>query len=211
MRSPHRVGIASLFFAIVIGLLPSAAAVAQESGMSLTVDLQEFDDSGVTGTAVLTETTEGGVLVSMTLTGETVDGNHPTHIHTGTCSNFDPNPLYPLETVNLSPVNQEGVSETTVADTDLASLQEGEYVILVHESPENLTNYLICGDISAAAVGTADMATGGDGTAVAHHMPVAGVGFGKFDDASMSSAIVILGALAALSATTGLTLRWGRK
>lgn len=207
----RRFGFTSFLLAIMIGIVPATAVVAQGSGMSLTVDLQEYQGSGVTGTAILTETADGGVQVSMTLQGTPLAGNHPTHIHTGTCANFDPNPLYPLETVNLSPVDQQGVSETVVPGVDLESLRDGEYVILVHESPEALTNYLICGDISTATAGTADVSTGTGGTAAAHHMPVAGVGFG-FDDADAVSTLpLIFAGLAAVLASTAVTIRWSRK
>jgi hypothetical protein len=111
----------------------------------------------------------------MELRAQELDGNHPTHIHTGTCDNFDPNPLYPLETVVLSPVNREGISDSHVEDVSLASLRSGEFVILVHQSPEELTNYLICGEIGSGMLGVATKSIGTDGH-VPHHMPKAGAG-----------------------------------
>ncbi len=139
---------AALVLFTVLVALPFGAVTAAEEGTSISVELQEFEDSGISGTAILTATAEGGTQVSMELQGAELDGDHPTHIHTGTCDDFDPDPLYPLETVELSAVNQEGISETTVEDVTLDSLREGDYVILVHQSLEELTNYLVCGEIS---------------------------------------------------------------
>ena len=155
----------SAIFALVAMLvaIPFGTVAAQEADTRLTVELEEVENSGISGTAVLTATLGvfsaslgGDTQVSMELRGAELDGNHPTHIHTGTCDNFDPDPLYPLETVELSAVDREGISETTVEDVTLESLREGDFVILVHQSPEELTKYLVCGEIGAGTAGQAD-------------------------------------------------------
>jgi hypothetical protein len=134
-------------FAVLVAL-PTGGLSAQEERFQITVALNELDVPGISGTADLTTTEDGGTRVSMELQGGELDGNHPTHIHDGkSCADFDPDPLYPLETVELSEVTQEGISETTLHDVSLQSLLDGEYVILVHQSPEQLTTYLVCGDI----------------------------------------------------------------
>lgn len=205
--SPRRpLTLVTLLVFALVSAMPIAGAAAQRSGMSVTVELQEYDNSGITGRAVLTETTTGGTHVSMVLVGAELDGNHPTHIHTGTCDNFDPNPLYPLETVNLSPVSKDGLSETTVGDVDLATLHGGEYVILVHQSPDQLTNYLICGEIGGGSVGTAALVVPGS-TPSAHHVPVTGAGFTGGTDRSGSSVIVLLSVLAFASALSAGAVR----
>jgi hypothetical protein len=145
------------FIATVI--TPALPAAAQDN-RSLTIPLNEYKNSGVSGTATL-EATEGGTRVAMELSGDPVTGDHPTHIHTGTCANFDPNPLYPLTTVILDDVSDTGVSETTVEDVRLRDLLASDYVILVHKSAEELTNYFVCGDIKA------DGGTGGSRDAAA--------------------------------------------
>ena len=154
--------IAVVLFAALVSL-PFGAVSAQEEGTRITVELQEFEDSGISGSASLTATDDGGTQVSMQLQGGELDGDHPTHIHTGTCDDFDPDPLYPLETVELSEVNREGLSETTVEDVSLDSLREGDFVILVHQSMEKLTDYLVCGEISSGTVEEAAAAAQGSG------------------------------------------------
>jgi hypothetical protein len=202
MTSKRSLGLVSLLIFAVLSALPLSSAFAQQSGTSVTVELQEFENSGISGTAVLTESSAEAVHVSMVLEGAELDGNHPTHIHSGTCSNFDPNPLYPLETVNLSPVNKEGLSETDVEGADLTTLREGDYVILVHQSPTELTNYLICGEISKGAV-----AEGG----LAKKVPVSGVGFGLENTSTGTSLVVAFGAMAIVSALgAGVVRRYAR-
>ena len=146
--------------------LPVGGLSAQEARFRVTVDLNELDVPGISGTAVLTTTEDGGTLVSMELQGGELEGNHPTHVHDGeSCEDFDPDPLYPLETVELSEVTREGISETTLHDVSLESLVAGEYVILVHQSPEELTTYLVCGDIGSGertSLTAAELAQRGD-------------------------------------------------
>ncbi len=139
---------ALLLFSAVVAM-PLGGLRAQEKGLRVTVELNEFDDSGISGTAVLTTLESGGTQVSMELRGAELDGDHPTHIHNGTCDDFDPNPLYPLETVELVEVDREGISETTLDDVTIDSLWDGKFVILVHQSPEQLTTYLVCGEIGS--------------------------------------------------------------
>ena len=195
-----------LLICAVMSALTVEGAAGQENGMSVTVELHEYDDSGISGTAVLSETTTNGIHVSMVLVGAELDGNHPTHIHTGTCDNFDPNPLYPLETVNLSPDYHEGISESTVEDVDLTKLYEGKYVILVHQSPEELTTYLVCGEISSGTVGTAKRVAPGD-PPTTHHMPVSGVGSSVGNEAAGSGLLALMSALAFVSAVTAGAIR----
>ncbi len=180
----------TLPIAVVIALVTMAfvsPALAQED--SITISLQEHQSSGVSGSATLTAD-ERDTHVAMELSGDPVTGNHPTHIHTGTCADFDPDPTYPLTTVILDEVSDEGVSDSTVEDVSLESLLDDDYVILVHKSAEELTNYYVCGDIKMSA--TADQ------------VPQSGVGTGE---ASTLPIVFALGMLALLSAGCGLLLR----
>jgi hypothetical protein len=189
-----------------MSLLLTGNVAAQETGTSVTVQLNEYDNSGISGRAVLTETTTGGTHVSMVLSGGALAGNHPTHIHTGTCDNFDPNPLYPLETVNLSPINKDGISETSINDVSLKDLYDGDYVILVHKSPEELTNYLVCGEIGSGTVGTAPLVAPGAPTS-SHHVPATGSGSSLVGDNRGRSLYLLFGALAIVSFTAAGVIR----
>lgn len=116
----------------------------------LTIPLNEYEGSGVSGQATLSAI-EGGTRVTFAVEGDALTGDHPTHIHTGTCANFDPNPLYPLTTVILDDLSATGMSDTSVDEVTLDELLDDDFVILVHKSAAELTTYLVCGDIDANA------------------------------------------------------------
>lgn len=137
-----------LMLTILLAGGAAAQAAAPANGDPVTIDLNEVEESGISGEATLAPDGDQ-TWVDMRLEGD-VRGNHPTHIHTGTCFNFDPNPLYPLETVVLESVDNSGKSESAV-DVSLKELQSSDYVILVHFSPERLTDYLVCGEIPRVA------------------------------------------------------------
>jgi hypothetical protein len=214
MLPPRR--LSSLRWSIVLAcfiatvVTPAVPAAAQDN-RSLTIPLTERENSGVSGTATLTAEGEN-TRVSMELSGDPLTGDHPTHIHTGTCRNFDPDPLYPLTTVILDEVNDEGVSETTVEDVRLRDLLDADYVILVHPSAEELYPELVCGDIKA------DGGTGGsrdDAAAVVQGTPDADQGSTRVDKAPQAgvgsaqigpSWSMLIGLLAVLFAVASVAL-----
>lgn len=106
---------------------------------ALALDLEEQNNSGITGTVEVTPTSEGAVEVEIKLDGSE-GGPHPAHIHPGTCENLDPEPQWPLEDV------VDGRSKTTV-DVSLDDLGLEEYAVNVHESPENPDRYVACADL----------------------------------------------------------------
>jgi plastocyanin len=89
---------------------------------------------------------------------------HPAHIHTGTCEElgdvaFPLNDVAPLEagaTPSASPAASpaagdmgEVVAEsTTDVDVSLDDILASEHAINVHESKENIGNYIACGNIT---------------------------------------------------------------
>jgi hypothetical protein len=174
---------------MVIGAPLGTPVAAQDD--ALTIPLGEYDDSGVSGTATL-EAADGSTHVAMMLQGEAVTGEHPTHIHTGTCDDFDPDPTYPLTTVLLADVSNAGVSDTMVEDVALRELLRDDYVILVHKSADELTTYFVCGDIKQVAA--------------VDEIPVAGVGVA---DVALPWA-PLMGMLAALAAASSVALRLWR-
>jgi hypothetical protein len=176
MRQKHRNRVAWLaLVTVVVGfalLAPLSAAAAQSKPKTITIALNEYKSSGVSGWATLTANGDG-VDVQMAVSGKAVTGNQPTHIHTGTCDNFDPSPTYPLTTFVLDPLSADGVSQTNVPNVSLDQLLSGDYVILVHKSKDELTTYFVCGEIkqsnaiaapAAGAAGTVTMAGTGAGT-----------------------------------------------
>ncbi|MFL5759861.1 MAG: cupredoxin family copper-binding protein [Thermomicrobiales bacterium] len=93
--------------------------------------------------------------------------SHPAHIHDGTCGSGLGDVVYPLDNVGGgtmmgTPVSgqQMGASDaipvqtsTTVVKTTLEDLVGEAYAINVHESKENIGNYIACGNIGGQVVG----------------------------------------------------------
>src|SRR6266581_7631038 len=79
---------------IAFGLTPVVLA----QGQSITVDLASQNNSGVTGSATLTELGGGKLRVELRANG-TGAGPQPAHIHEGTCAELNPAPKFALADV----------------------------------------------------------------------------------------------------------------
>lgn len=105
-----------------------------------TIPLRELNDSGVTGTVVLSE--QGAATrISIQLEGDAVTGDHIAHLHDGTCE-------APGEyTYTLNPVSAEGTSETVVNITLDELLTDG-YMVNVHPDETNWDTWMACGELT---------------------------------------------------------------
>ena len=138
-----------------------AAAQDEQNRDRASVTFTELNDSGLSGAAELAarrQRTE----VFMRING--VVGENPTHIHTGTCEDLDPDPKYPLNNVELNTTELVGTSDSVV-DVPLDELLATPHLILIHKSAEELNTYYACGNIVADTAGTnvseEDSGTGG--------------------------------------------------
>ncbi|MGH2531097.1 MAG: DUF4331 family protein [Thermomicrobiales bacterium] len=109
-----------------------------DAGEGLTVELAELNASGVSGTATLTADGEGTRVV-IQATGAT--GDHPAHIHEGACDDLDPNPAFPLTSVDA------GGASDTIVPIGLDDLTGGDFAINVHLSQEQIGVYVMCGNL----------------------------------------------------------------
>jgi hypothetical protein len=143
----------------VVGSAWWAAGVAAQQ--PVTIQLSSQNNSGITGTAVLTPM-GAQTRVVLTIQGGPPDGNHPAHIHAGTCANLDPRPLFPLPNV------QNGRSEATV-NVSIDQIRAARHAINVHKSPQEASVYVACGDLpfGAATAMPRTGAGGGDGVGAA--------------------------------------------
>ncbi len=114
---------------------PAEEAAADET---VSVTLAEQNASGQSGTATLTPTGEGQLVVTVELSNPP-ENPQPIHIHMGTCEELG-EVVYPLS-------NVEGGSSETTVDASLTELQGGGFAINAHESEENIQNYVACGPI----------------------------------------------------------------
>jgi len=126
-----------------LAVLPATTQAQQ----SVTINLTPQNNSGQTGTAVLTPDGAGTKVV---LTLANAPGPHPAHIHAGSC----PTPgavVFPLTSVT------NGTSETTVA-ASIADIMKAPHAINIHKSPQEIPAYTSCGNVSAPAVAAAPAA-----------------------------------------------------
>jgi hypothetical protein len=125
---------------IWIGLALALSACAGQQATSRTVELVTLNDSGVTGSAVLTDLGDGTTRVEVDV-DPAGHPDMPAHIHPGTCANLVPQPTYPLQNV------VDGVSETVVPAA-LDELFAGELALNLHFSPEDFGTYTACADLN---------------------------------------------------------------
>lgn len=112
---------------------------------SVTVQLNEQNGSGESGTATLTKSGNDRTKVVIALAHSPAEPQ-PAHIHKGSCDNLDPTPEYPLQSV------ANGSSATTVA-ASLKSLEDNSFAVNVHKSASDLQTYIACGDIGSGSDG----------------------------------------------------------
>ena len=139
----------AILFAVILAVTMLGTASAASS---ITINLDSLNNSGVSGTAVLTDLGAGQTQVVVTVTGEAASASEPDHIHTGQCGATLGGVKFPLK-------NVEGGTSTTVVGSSLADLQTGGFAINLHESAANIKNYVACGNIPAMAATAATAAT----------------------------------------------------
>ena len=110
---------------------------------NVNVALEDLNDSGITGIATLSAIGEGRTRVTIELRGPTEEAM-PAHVHEGNCDSLDPNPKYPLETV------EDGRSESEI-EANLDELEADRYAINVHRSEADIETYVACGELAGGA------------------------------------------------------------
>jgi Cu/Zn superoxide dismutase len=127
--------------AIALALITPLIASAKSA--SKTYPLAPQNGSGEKGTVTLTADGDK-TIVAVSISGAPASAQ-PAHIHPGSCANLNPAPKYPLTSL------MNGKSTTTV-DATLASLTAGGFAVNVHKSPDDLKDYVACGDLGMAAM-----------------------------------------------------------
>jgi plastocyanin len=100
--------------------------------------------------------------------------SHPAHIHVGTCE-APGEIVFPLSNVSVefetdgTPMAGSAAGATSAIPVDasvttvpasLADIVAGGHTIVAHESDENIQNYIACGDVGGAMLGTSDLPVG---------------------------------------------------
>jgi plastocyanin len=107
-----------------------------------------------------------GTVATPAAGGQPGEAPHPAHIHTGTCDTlgdvvFPLNDVAAPETASATPVASPVAAgsgavvaeSTTIVEVSLDDIISGGHAINVHESKENVQNYIACGDVTGSAVG----------------------------------------------------------
>ncbi len=125
---------------MLIGLAVVLLVTACSARQARTFQLAELNDSGVSGTAVLTDLGDGStrVVVDVDPAGHP---EMPAHVHHGTCAELVPQPLHWL-------VNVVDGKSDTVLPLSLEELLAGELAINVHASFVDLDTYTACVDLN---------------------------------------------------------------
>jgi hypothetical protein len=134
----------SLVAVVLLTIAAIAPAAAQDT---ITIDMQEIDDSGQSGTANITSDGDQ-VIVSIEIDAGPDGEPQPVHIHEGNCRDLG-DVAFPLEDV------VDGVSEST-ADVSMSELIGNDYAINVHLSEDQMDVYVACGTLPLIGGGPAD-------------------------------------------------------
>ncbi len=113
--------------------------------------LESMAGTKVTGTAsVMAGASAGTTMAEVTISGAPANGQHPWHIHAGTCATggdiVGPATDYTPITADAS---GNGSSTATV---NIAAPTSGEFHVNVHMSPTDLKTIVACGDLKMGAM-----------------------------------------------------------
>lgn len=122
-----------------VTLLTLGLAACGGQAESRTLQLATLNDSGVTGTAVLTDNGDGTTRVEVEVESDGYT-DMPAHIHPGTCANLTPQPRYPLQNV------VDGTSTTDI-EVPLDDLFAGGLALNLHASPDDFETYTACAEL----------------------------------------------------------------
>ncbi len=188
-------------FAILAATVAATRSGAAQDETHANASLEERDDSGITGTVSLEA--DGNNSTVVRVRANAALGEHPTHIHSGTCDDLDPNPKYPLNNVELRTRELAGTSETVIA-VPVSDFLENEHLVLIHESTVELGNYLACGNIVAGQA----RETGAGGARAGNPLAQTGSGGTAAPGRSQAARVATLGGMAVvLGAGGALALR----
>lgn len=124
---------------------PAVPATTPAAGV--TADIEPLDGATVSGLVTVAPAATGtGSAVTVMLRGVAAPGVHQGHIHGGTCAERT-GALVPLEPVTTD-ASGSGTSTATV-DLPLATLTDGQHIIVYHEAGGSPGASIACAQIPA--------------------------------------------------------------
>lgn len=119
-------------------MLVLAGCASSPGGEARVLALEPQNDSGVVGNVALTSSGEGRTVVQIDV-NPAGHPDMPAHIHSGTCVEMIPQPVYPLQNV------RDGTSRTEIP-VALSELLADPVVVNLHHSNDRM-------EISTACIG----------------------------------------------------------
>jgi hypothetical protein len=116
---------------------------------SLTIPMNEQNNSGQSGSATLTDT-PAGLDIVVSIKRSSVPGSQNAHVHEGRCDNVlaITAGLRPISTTADVPTfDGDQIVFKTTLQTTLAKIRDGNHVINVHDARDN-SLYVSCGEIN---------------------------------------------------------------
>jgi hypothetical protein len=137
----------ALLISLALMALTALPAFAQGSGSLIQIDLDEQNNSGISGTATLEDQGDGTTRVDLVLEGVEEKGAYPAHIHAGQCP--EPGEItYPLESVVFNANAGAGVS-VTILEASIDEILAVQSAINVHLFSDPSV-YVACGNLPMA-------------------------------------------------------------
>ncbi len=158
--SVHALLAAAVAILVAVGVVGLAAPAAAQDGNTVTVQLKAENDSGVTGTAVLTADGDK-TTITVDLTG--AKKGYEGHVFDSTCDNHrDATVFYPIDAVD-----EDGHSETEI-DAPLSDLTTGKFHVHMHRPAGDRGVGVACGQVPGANAlpGTGVGPVGGESSSV---------------------------------------------
>lgn len=137
MSVKHKGLVVAIVALLALSIVAGGVVLAQSP---LTIPLNAQNDSGESGSAILTDMGNGTVRVDVTIVNAPDGVSQPMHIHEGTCADLNPAPKFPLTSL------ENGGSTTEISAT-LETLLASPHAINGHKSAEEASVYVFCGDL----------------------------------------------------------------
>ena len=139
--------VTAILLAMALIVLMALPAFAQGTGGLIQIDLDEQNNSGISGTATLEDQGDGTTRVDLVLEGVEEKGAYPAHIHAGQCP--EPGEItYPLESVVFNANAGAGVS-VTILEASIDEILAVQSAINVHLYSDPSV-YVACGNLQMA-------------------------------------------------------------
>lgn len=144
-----------------LALLIAGVALAQaesEATRSVTYEVSEVDDSGISGSVFVGEYGSSTTIVVLSLDGTSAGDTHPAHFHQGDCGSGGG------IQVTLSAVDGNTGMSVTLTDVPYDDIVESDYYLNVHLSPEQIQTIVACGEVGEGEQATAGRAANAERT-----------------------------------------------